>query len=59
MACRSIHTVHKLNASAVYPLLENFFKYQVNYLLPARFFIEYTKREKQKVYKKRRDKNQA
>lgn len=31
MACRSIHTVHKLNASAVYPLLEKFFKYQEGY----------------------------
>ncbi|KQJ81952.1 uncharacterized protein LOC100834992 [Brachypodium distachyon] len=31
IACRSIHTVNKLNASAVYPLLEKFFKYQEAY----------------------------
>ncbi|CAM0907895.1 unnamed protein product [Alopecurus aequalis] len=31
IACRSIHTVHKLNTSAVYPLLEKFFKYQEGY----------------------------
>uniref|UniRef100_A0A8R7PA05 Uncharacterized protein n=1 Tax=Triticum urartu TaxID=4572 RepID=A0A8R7PA05_TRIUA len=31
IACRSIHAVHKLNASAVYPLLEKFFKYQKGY----------------------------
>ncbi|VAH41233.1 unnamed protein product [Triticum turgidum subsp. durum] len=31
IACRSIHAVHKLNASAVYPLLEKFFKYQEGY----------------------------
>lgn len=29
IACRSIHTVNKLNPSFVYPLLEKFFKYQV------------------------------
>ncbi|KAI4968109.1 uncharacterized protein LOC123424516 [Hordeum vulgare subsp. vulgare] len=31
IACRSIHAAHKLNASAVYPLLEKFFKYQEDY----------------------------
>ncbi|RCV32772.1 hypothetical protein SEVIR_7G014600v4 [Setaria viridis] len=31
IACRSIHTVNKLNPSFVYPLLEKFFKYQEGY----------------------------
>ncbi|CAN6242644.1 unnamed protein product [Urochloa humidicola] len=31
IACRSIHTVNKINPSFVYPLLEKFFKYQEDY----------------------------
>ncbi|PUZ46551.1 hypothetical protein GQ55_7G087500 [Panicum hallii var. hallii] len=31
IACRSIHTVNKLNPLFVYPLLEKFFKYQEGY----------------------------
>ncbi|XP_062225228.1 uncharacterized protein LOC133923935 [Phragmites australis] len=31
IACRSIHTVNKMNPSFTYPLLERFFKYQEGY----------------------------
>ncbi|KAL6650463.1 hypothetical protein ACP70R_009388 [Stipagrostis hirtigluma subsp. patula] len=31
IACRSVHTVNKLNPAFVYPLLERFFKYQEGY----------------------------
>ncbi|CAN6242382.1 unnamed protein product [Urochloa humidicola] len=47
---RSIHTVNKINSSLVFPLLENFFKYQEDYYnqptykkSPATVFDEITK----------------